>query len=80
LINKIRRYIEYNIDLKRSLKIEEKELMQMVNDDLRIKIKMYLNGKILESVDIFSEFPIEFLSNLTFVFQMKSYVLEEYVF
>ena len=66
--------------MKRMLKIEEKEVMQMVNDDLRMKIKVYLNGKILESVEVFSNFPLEFLSNLTFVFVIKSFVFDEYIF
>ena len=51
-----------------------------MNDDLKSKITVFMNGKILKSVNIFSDFPLEFLSNLTFIFQQKSFTLEEYVF
>jgi hypothetical protein len=72
--------LEYNFELKKDLKIEEHEVMNLLNDDLKGKITVYLNGKILKQVNIFAEFPLEFLSNLTFIFKKRSYALDEYVF
>jgi hypothetical protein len=53
LINKIRRYLEYNFELKRAQKIEELEVFDIINDDLRGRITVHLNGKILKSVAVF---------------------------
>lgn len=79
LRNKIRRFLDYNFEMKKDIKIEEHEVMELLNDDLKGKITVYLNGKILKSVDVFSEFPLEFLSNLTFIFKKRSFVFDEYV-
>jgi CRP-like cAMP-binding protein len=76
----IKRYLDYNFEQKKDLKIEEEEAMGFLNDDLRGKLTVYLNGKILKSVSVFSEFPLEFLSHLTFILAKKSYTVEEYVF
>jgi hypothetical protein len=56
------------VDLKRDTKIEEQEVNELLNEDLNAKIKVYLNGKILKTVKVFEIFPLEFLSNLTFIF------------
>lgn len=44
LINKINKFLSYNWDMKKQIKIEEKELMSLLNDDLKDKITIYLNG------------------------------------
>jgi len=44
---KIRRYLEYMWDSKKEIKIDEKEVMAMLNESLREKITVYLNGRIL---------------------------------
>ncbi len=72
--------MDYNFEQKKDLKIEEKEAMGLLNDDLRGKLTVYLNGKILKSVSVLSEFPLEFLSHLTFVLAKRSYSVDEYVF
>ncbi len=54
--------------------------MGFLNDDLRGKLTVYLNGKILKSICVFAEFPLEFLSHLTFILVKKSFTVEEYVF
>ena len=66
--------------MKKDLKIEEDEVMQFLNEDLKGTITVYINGRILKGVKVFSVFPLEFLSNLTFVLKKKTYVTEEYVF
>ena len=66
--------------MKKDLKIEEEEVFSFLNEDLKSKITVFMNGKILKSVCVFSEFPLEFLSNLTFIFVKKSFSMEEYVF
>lgn len=80
LRQQVKRYLDYNFEQKKDLKIEESEAMGFLNDDLRGKLTVYLNGKILKSVSVLSEFPLEFLSHLTFVLIKRSYSVDEYVF
>jgi len=77
---KIKNYLQYNWQQKKDLKIEEKEVMDMLNDDLKGKLVVYLNGKILKNIAIFAEFPLDFLSNLTFIFQKESFTIDETIF
>jgi len=62
------------------MKIEEHEAMSLLNDDLKGKLTVYLNGKILKSVNVFAQFPLEFLSHLTFILIKRSFSMDEYVF
>ena len=66
--------------MKKDLKIEESEVLSLLNDDLRNTITVYLNGKIIKSVDIFSAFPLEFLGHLTFVLTKKNYFMDDFIF
>ena len=50
LRTKIIRYLEYNWELKKQIKIEEKEVYMMLNDNLRDKITVYINGRILQNI------------------------------
>lgn len=61
-------------------KIEEQELLSLLNDNLKGKITVYLNGKILQSIEILCKFPIEFLSNLSFIFTKSTYSIDENIF
>jgi hypothetical protein len=47
---KVRRYLEYNLEQKKIFKIEESELLQLLNENLRSKITVYLHGKLLQSI------------------------------
>jgi len=67
LRQQVKRYLEYNWELKKLYKIEENELLTMLNDNLRGKIIVYFNGRILQSIDVLGNFPIEFLSNMSFI-------------
>lgn len=71
--------MEYNWELKKLFKIEEKELNSLLNENLKGKITVYLNGQILQNIDILCNFPIEFLSNLTFIFNKTTYTIDENV-
>ena len=54
--------------------------MQLLNVDLQSALTVNINGKILKSVNTLSEFPLEFLSNLTFCLNKNKFSIEEYVF
>lgn len=49
----------------------------MLNDNLRGKIIVYFNGRILQSIDVLGRFPIEFLSNLSFILQKRVYAIDD---
>lgn len=54
---------------KKEIKIEEKEVMAMLNESLREKITVYLNGRILKRMKFLEPFGLDLLSELTFYFQ-----------
>ena len=66
-MTKVKRYLDFNFEKKRDIKIEEEEVMGLLNEDLKSTLTLYSNGTILKTVSVFSKFPIEFLSSLTFV-------------
>ena len=76
----IKRYLEYNFQLKKDFKIEHEDVMGLLNDHLRNTLTIYTNGKILKNIETFDCFPLEFLSHMTFLFQKKRYSTDEYVF
>lgn len=63
--------------MKKLYKIEEEELLGLLNVNLKGKITVYLNGKIFQNIDVLNNFPIEFLSNLSFILNKKTYALDE---
>ena len=65
---KIRRYLEYMWEHKKLIKIDEKEVMAMLNESLREKITVYLNGRILQGMSYFQNFGLDMMSELTFFF------------
>lgn len=77
LKRKINRYLDYNWELKKQIKIDEEEVRSLLNKDLLDKITVFLNGRLLASVEIFENFKIEFLSELAFLFQKKSFSLDD---
>jgi hypothetical protein len=64
LLLKVKRYLDYNYEVKRDLKIDESEVMDMLNDDLRITLTLYTNGKILKTVTVLSVFPLELFHSI----------------
>ena len=48
-----------------------------MNENLRGKITVYFNGKILQNIDVLYLFPIEFLSNLSFILKKQTFAIDE---
>ena len=76
----VRRYLEYNWELKKIYKIEEEELLSLLNVNLRDKITVFLNSKILKNIEVFNQFPISFLSNVSFIMKKKTINMDENLF
>ena len=69
--------MDYIWDSKKQLKIEEIELLDMLNDDLRNKLTVCLNARILEIIHVLSNFEMEFLSDLTFIITKENFANDE---
>ena len=74
---KVRHYLEYVWTSKKEIKIEEKEVMDILNENLRDKLILYLNGRILKNIKVFEDFDIEFLSEITFIFSQVTYMIDD---
>ena len=73
----VKHYLEYNWENKKLYKIEESEMLKLLNSNLRGKITVYFNGKILQNIKVFKNFPIEFLSNLSFIMKKDTFTPQE---
>jgi hypothetical protein len=65
---------------KKDIKIEEKEVMAMMNESLKEKITVYLNGRILKNMKFFEPFGLDFLSDLTFYIKSSTFAVDDYIF
>lgn len=77
---KIKRYFQYIIENKRQYKLEENEVMEMLNDNLKVELVVHLNGKMLHDSTLFRYFSLTFLSDLTFALIRETYTIEEAIF
>lgn len=74
---KVRHYLEYIWTSKKEIKIEESEVMDILNENLRDKLTLYLNGRILKNIPLLEDFDIEFLSEITFMFGNMTYMIDD---
>lgn len=78
LREKINRYLDYNWNLKKKIKIDEEELMEILNKDLGCQVQSHLTGRILLEVELFyKNFNMDFLSKMTTIFERKSYAVDD---
>ena len=59
---KVRWYLNHLYDSKKEFKLEEQDVLEMLNDHLRIETTIHLNGKLLNETPIFKSFEVGFLS------------------
>ena len=53
----------------------------MLNENLRNKITVFLNGRILETSPIFAEtFSLNFQAKIAFIFKKQSYAVDDNIF
>lgn len=93
LHKQIKRYFRYIIvrrvsvnlvsqENKRDYKLEEAEVMEMLNENLKVELIVHLNGKMLHESPIFKYFSMTFLSELSLILKRETFsigdtVLEE---
>ena len=73
----MRRYLEYHCDSKKQYKIEEKELLDLLNNNLKQTLESYFNSSVVYNITVFNKFPIELLSNIYIILEKRFFILEE---
>ena len=76
---KIRRYLEYNLNIKEQQKIDKEDVMKALNKNLQIQMQGILNGNILKNIKVFMNFDITFLSSIADSFKPQTFSAEENV-
>lgn len=77
---KIWRYLQYVWETKKLIKIEEEEVFELLNQDLKEKITVCMNGFILQTIPFFESFDMAFVSELTFYTRKQTYTTDENIF
>lgn len=77
---KIMTYMEYLIEYKKTYKLEENQVLEMLNENLRDQVILYLNGKILMECSCFDYFSPNLLSELTFILSRKMFAVDDCIF
>lgn len=72
--------MNYVYDNKKQYKLEEEDVLQMLNDNLRVETTIHLNGKLLNETPLFKSFEVEFLSQLTFIIKKRIFLIDEHIF
>lgn len=80
LRTKIIRYLEYNWELKKQVKIEDKDVFSLLGDNLRDEILLQINGIILNSIRAFEQFSYDFLAKISFIIKRRNFVVDDIVF
>ena len=78
--SKVRNYLEYALEEKKQLLMDENELMQQLSTPLRDELTIYFHGIIIHNCPIFDDFPIDFLSYLTFYLQSEQFLVGDTIF
>ena len=60
--------------------LEEKEILSMLNENLREQITVYLNGTILRNMKFLEDFDLDYLSEVAFKFKVKNFAIDEFIY
>lgn len=74
---KIRRYLEYVLNSKKTVKVDQEEVFAVLNKNLEIKMRAFLNGRILKNIKVFKNFDIDFLSDITKQFKKQTFTVDD---
>ena len=73
-------YLDFLIEHKRTNKLNENEVLDLLNENLREQVIANLNGRILNECELFSQFDMIFISEITFLLERKLFVMSDTVF
>jgi hypothetical protein len=77
---KIKSYLEDLVDYKKQYKLEENEVLAMLNDNLRKQVIAFLNGNMLTNCPVFTGFSDDFISEITFILTRKMFAMGDNIF
>ncbi len=77
---KIKRYLQYVIEERSQVAIDEDSLLKQLSTPLRDELIVYFRGRYLQNCPIFDDFSIDFMSYLTFFLQIESFSAGDTVF
>ena len=79
---KIRRFLDYNFEQKKEIKLEDKDIFLELNSSLKLRLKVYLVGRILSKISFLdkSKFGIEMITEMVDSMHKKSLVKDDYLF
>ena len=60
--------------------MSEQEVLNFLNNSLRIELIVHLNGKMLHDSLLFKQFNLVFLSELTFLLKRENFAFDKYLF
>jgi hypothetical protein len=66
-------------ECKKDTKLEDLEVMELLNENLRGKISAYLDGQILRQIKVLQKFDLDILIYLTTFFRSEVYSIGETV-
>ena len=77
---KIMTYMQYLIDYKQRYKLEENEVLDMLNENLKEQVIAFLNGRVLMECWWFDYFSKDLLSEATFILTRKMFSVDDHLF
>lgn len=80
IMQKVQRYFKYIVKNKREFKLELEEVLDLLNDNLRMELIVHLNGKMLHDSPIFRFFSLSFLGELTFTLKTETYGFDDIIY
>lgn len=68
------------VENKKLFKLDEDEVLDLLNEGLKLELIMHLNGKMLHNTIIFKNFDLLFLSDVTFLLKRETFTVDELIF
>lgn len=66
--------------MKKKIKIEQEQVFGLLNENLKEKITVCMNGIVLQTIPFFESFNMEFVSEMTFHLRSKTYAMDDNIF
>jgi len=72
--------MDFLIEHRRKHKLNENQVLDLLNENLREQVIANLNGRVLKECEVFNNFDMIFVSEVTFALQRTLYVMSDTVF
>lgn len=73
-------YLDFLIEHKRKHKLNENQVLELLNETLREQVIANLNGRILNDCKLFDQFDMMFISEIIFILERKLFVMNDTIF